>query len=90
MNIKPLGQRIVAELLPAETKTQSGLIIPGNVAEKNQKAVVKAVSNELKEDTKNILKEGDKILFNKFSGEKFQIEGKEILIIEINDILAII
>lgn len=90
MNIKPIGQKVVAEILPFETRTASGLIIPDTATEKQQQAVIKSISQELQNDENNILKEGDKILFNTFSGERIKFDEKEMLIIELNNILAVI
>ena len=90
MNIKPLGQRIVVELFKAEKKTASGIIIPDSATEKQSKAKVLAISQELKDDEKNVLKEGDSVIFNEYSGTKIKDDKNDVLILDIADVLAII
>ena len=90
MKIKPLGQRILVEIHEAETKTISGIIIPDTAKEKQQKANVTAVSKELSDDEKNEIKVGDTILFSKYSGTSINIDEKEYLMLDIDNVLAII
>ncbi len=90
MNIKPLGQRILVEIHEAETKTASGIIIPDSAKEKQQKANVLAVSKEITDDEKNELKTGDTILFAKYSGTAINVDSNEYLMLNVEDVLAII
>ncbi|WP_077296846.1 co-chaperone GroES [Virgibacillus pantothenticus] len=92
--IKPLGDRVVIELVEQEEKTASGIVLPDSAKEKPQEGKVVAVgSGRVTEDgKKNALevKEGDRIIFSKFAGTEVKYEGKEYLILRENDILAVV
>jgi len=93
MNIKPLFDKVVVESVDVEEKTKSGFILPSSAQEKPQTAKVVAVGPGGIMDGKEItmqVKVGDKILFSKYSGNEFKIDGKDFTIIRQNDILAII
>ncbi|SRR5215217_6512916 len=93
LNIKPLGDRIVVEAAPAETKTASGLYIPETAQEKPQHGTIVAVGpGKYAEQTGNLIplavKEGDKVLYGKFAGQEITIDGKNYLIMRESDIYA--
>ncbi|API91627.1 10 kDa chaperonin [Virgibacillus pantothenticus] len=92
--IKPLGDRVVIELVEQEEKTASGIVLPDSAKEKPQEGKVVAVgSGRVTEDGKKIaleVKEGDRIIFSKFAGTEVKYEGKEYLILRENDILAVV
>lgn len=93
LNIKPLGDRIVVEAAPAETKTASGLYIPETAQEKPQHGTIVAVGpGKYAEQTGNLIplavKEGDKVLYGKFAGQEITIDGKSYLIMRESDIYA--
>ncbi len=88
-NIKPLGARVLVEIVAAEQKTASGIIIPDSAQEKPQKAVVVAVGNGT-ESEKMEVKVGETVLYSKFAGTKVSDQGSEFLILNQNDILAIV
>ena len=93
INIKPLGDRIVVEAAPAETKTASGLYIPETAQEKPQHGTIVAVGpGKYAEQTGNLIplavKEGDKVLYGKFAGQEITIDGKSYLIMKESDIYA--
>lgn len=90
MKIKPLGQRILVEIHEPETKTTSGIIIPDSAKEKQQKANVLAVSKELSDDEKNEIKVGDTVLFAKYSGTSINVDTNEYLMLDMENVLAII
>ncbi len=90
MNIKPLGERLVATPVEAENKTASGIIIPDAAKQKSNIAKVLTLSEDLKECEKNRIKEGDTILYKDFSGEKIELEGTKYIILNTEDIMAII
>jgi chaperonin GroES len=90
MQVRPLGQRVLAEPVEAETKTASGLIIPDSAKEKPQKAKVIAISKELEKDEKNELQVGQTIIFGKYSGTNLEFDGKQYIMLKTEDILAII
>ena len=92
--VKPLSDRVVVKKLEAEERTAGGIVLPDTAREKPQKAEVLAVGPG-KYDDKGVrqpmeVKEGDKILFAKYSGTEFKIDGVEYLIISEHDILAVI
>ena len=83
MKIKPLGERVLIEQIEAETKTASGLIIPDSAQEKPLQAKVVAIGEEVK-----TLKEGDTVLYAKFTGSELKLDNKNYIMIELSDILA--
>ena len=93
MTVKPLFDKVVVESLEKEEKTKSGFILPSASQEKQQMAKIVAVGPGGVIDGKEIVmqvKEGDVILYAKYSGSEFKVDGKELTIISQNDILAVI
>lgn len=89
LNIKPLADRVLVEVAPAEEKTASGLIIPDTAKEKPQKGKVVAVGNGKKDEPLTV-KVGDEILYGKYAGTEVTVNGKEYLIMREADIFAIV
>ncbi len=89
VNIKPLSDRVLVEPQAAETKTASGIIIPETAKEKPQKGKVIAVGSG-KKDHDMTVKEGDMVLYGKYSGTELKLEGKDYLMMREDDILGII
>jgi len=87
--IKPLADRVLVEPQEAETKTAGGIIIPDSAKEKPQRGKVIAVGPGTK-DEKIEVKEGDLVLYGKYSGTEINVDGKDFLIMRQSDILAII
>ncbi|WP_456479154.1 co-chaperone GroES [Nautilia sp.] len=87
---KPIGLRVLVERVEEEAKTASGIIIPDNAKEKPLEGKIIAVSKEVEEDENLPLKEGDKVVFAKYSGTDITIDGKEYLVLNTDDILGII
>ena len=93
MKVKPLFDKVVVESLEKEEKTQSGFILPSASQEKQQMARVIAVGPGGVMDGKEVVmqvKVGDKILYSKYAGSEFKLDGKELTIIRQSDILAIV
>ncbi|MBO1913371.1 MULTISPECIES: co-chaperone GroES [Sporosarcina] len=92
--LKPLGDRIVIELVEAEEKTASGIIVPDSAKEKPQEGkVIAAGTGRVLENGQRVdleVKEGDKIIFSKYSGTEVKHEGNEYLILRESDVLAVI
>jgi chaperonin GroES len=92
--LKPLADRVVVKKLDAEEKTMGGIVLPDTAREKPQKGEVLAIGPGKIDDkgTRHPMevKEGDKVLFAKYSGTEIKIEGVEYLIIPEHDILAIV
>ena len=89
MKLTPLADRVLLEPSAAETKTNSGIIIPDTAQEKPQKGIVVAVGKGTKENPITV-KVGDNVLYGKYSGNDLKYEGKEYIIMKESDILAII
>ena len=89
VNVKPLADRVLVEPAPAEETTASGIIIPDTAKEKPQKGKVIAVGGGKKDEPMTV-KEGDTVLYGKYSGTEINFEGKDYLIMREDDILAII
>ncbi|KON85670.1 hypothetical protein AF332_01645 [Sporosarcina globispora] len=92
--LKPLGDRIIIELVEAEEKTASGIVLPDTAKEKPQEGKVVAVgTGRVLENGERVALEvadGDRIIFSKYAGTEVKYEGKEYLILRENDILAVI
>ena len=86
MKLKPLGDRILVEALPAENKV-GGIYIPDTAQEKPQKGKVVAVGPGNTENPVT-LKVGEKILYGKYSGTEIKYEGIDYLIMRESDVLA--
>jgi len=94
LKLKPLGGRVVIKALDREEITKSGIVLPDTAKEKPQEGRVLAVGpGERDEDGKRIpveLKEGDRVLFQKYAGTEFKLDGEELLILSEKDVLATI
>ncbi len=84
LNLQPLGSRVLIKPLGQESKTSSGLLLPETAKEKPQTGLVVAVGDD--EEIK--WKVNDKILFAKYTGSEFKLDGTEYLLLEANDVLA--
>ena len=93
MNLKPLGDRVVAEVLDEEQTTASGIVLPETAQEKPQRAKVLAVGSGHYEFGHHVPLEvevGDEILFSKYGGTEIKEGGRDYLILRESDILAVI
>ena len=93
MNIKPLFDKVVVEAVTVEEKTKSGFILPSSAQEKPQTCTVVAVGPGGVVDGKEVtmqVKPGDKVLYSKYSGSQFKLDGETVTIIRQSDILAIV
>lgn len=88
MNIKPLADRVLVKPAQAEEKV-GGIIIPDTAKEKPQHGTIVAAGNGTK-DEEMILKEGDEILYGKYSGTELEVEGTKYLIMRQSDVLAVV
>jgi chaperonin GroES len=93
-NLKPLGDKVVVELVEQEEKTASGIYLPDTAKKKPQTGVIVAVGNGrvLDNGERNTLsvKTGDKVLFSKYGGNEVTIEGKDLTILDEDQIYAIL
>ena len=93
MNLKPLGDKIIVEVLGAKDRTKGGIILPDTAKEKPQEGEILAVGPGKYVEGKLIpleVKVGDRILFSKYGGDEIKIEGEELKIISESDVLAVI
>ena len=94
MKIRPLHDRILVKRIDEEETVRGGIIIPDSAKEKPQQADVIAVGNGrvLKDGSRQALdvKEGDRILFGKYSGSEVKLDGEEYLILREEDVLGIL
>lgn len=91
--IKPLGDRVVIEVIEQEETTASGIVLPESAKEKPQEGKVIAVGSGKIVDGKKVeleVKENDRIIFSKFAGTEVKYGDKEYLILRESDILAVI
>ncbi|RYG71645.1 co-chaperone GroES [Lentibacillus lipolyticus] len=92
--IKPLGDRVVIELVEQEETTKSGIVLPDSAQEKPQEGNVVAVGSGRTADNGEKIalevNEGDRIIYSKFAGTEVNYDGKEYLIMRESDILAVI
>lgn len=91
MQIKPLSDRIVVQVLEGEEKTKSGIVLPDTAKEKPQQAKVLAVGPGKYENGTLVpmtVKVGDTVVFAKYAGTEIKLDGEEYLILRESDILA--
>ena len=94
MKIKPLHDRVVVKRLDELTKTSGGIIIPDTAKEKPSEGIVEAVGDGARtEDGKVIpmcVKVGDKVIVSKYAGTEVKIDGEDVIIVNMGDILAVV
>jgi len=94
MSLRPLHDRVIVERQEQETKTASGIVLPDAAAEMPDMGKVIAVGNgKILEDGKVRpldVKVGDTILFGKYSGQTVKVDGKEVLVMREDDIMAVV
>lgn len=83
--LKPLADKIVIERTQAVEKTAGGIVIPDTAKEKPEQGKVISVGKDVKE-----VKEGNEVLFGKYSPTEVKVDGKEYLLIKEEDVLAIV
>jgi len=94
MKVRPLHDRILVKRIEGEEKSKGGIIIPDTAKEKPQEGRVIAVGKGKVTDKGEVrpldVHKGDRILFTKYAGTEFNIEGEEHLIVREDDVLAIL
>jgi chaperonin GroES len=92
--LRPLGDRVVIKPAPRDEMTKSGIVLPDTSKEKPQEGTVLAVGpGKTLDDGKREpidVKKGDKVLYAKYAGAEFKIDGEDLLIVSQKDILAIV
>lgn len=93
MKIKPLSNNILVEPLEREAKTPAGIVIPDTAKEKPQEGKVVAVGPGKYESGKLIkpeVKKGDRVLYRRYGGNEIRVNGKDYLMVGMDDILGVI
>lgn len=94
MELKPLGDKVVVEIIEEPTTTASGIVLPDTAKEKSQRGKVLAVgSGKLMDNGERValeVKTGDTVVFAKYGGTEISLEGKDLMILSERDIHAIV
>jgi chaperonin GroES len=94
MKFRPLHDRVVVQRIEEDQKTAGGIIIPDTAAEKPQTGKVIAVGPGARDDDGKIVpldvKDGDKVLFGKWSGTEVKLDGDDLLIMKESDIMGVL
>jgi chaperonin GroES len=92
--LQPLGDRVVIKPTPREEMTKSGIVLPDTAKEKPQEGTIIAVGpgrtlDDGKREAMDV-KQGQKVLYAKYAGTEFKVEGEDLLIVSQKDILAVV
>jgi chaperonin GroES len=94
MNLQPLGDRLIVEVLEEEEITASGIVLPDTAKEKPQRGTILAAGQGRRDDDGERIPldvaVGDTVLFAKYAGTEFKIDDEDLLILSEKDILAIV
>jgi len=94
MSFRPLHDRVVVRRVDSEEKTAGGIIIPDTAKEKPSEGIIVSVGPGARDESGKIValdvKEGDRILFGKWSGTEVKLNGQDLLIMKESDIMGVI
>ena len=94
MKVRPLNDRVIVKRLEEERKTASGIVIPDAATEKPDQGEIMAVGNgKIGDDGKlrpMSVKVGDKVLFGKYAGQNFKLDGQEYMTMREDDIIGVV
>jgi chaperonin GroES len=94
MKIRPLADKVLVERIEAESKTAGGIVLPDSAKEKPQRGKIISVGEgKLLEDGSRSpmqVKKGDEVLFTSYAGNEMKLDGKEYIIMDETDIMAVI
>ncbi len=94
MKLRPLHDRVIVKRIEEERKTSGGIVIPDTATEKPSQGEIVAVGPGKTDDTGKLIpigvKAGDKILFGKYSGTEFKMDGDDLLHMREDDIIGIV
>jgi chaperonin GroES len=94
MAFRPLHDRVVVRRVDSEEKTAGGIIIPDTAKEKPSEGVIVSVGPGARDETGKLVpldvKEGDRVLFGKWSGTEVKLNGQDLLIMKESDIMGVI
>jgi len=93
MKIRPLGDKVLVEILEAEEKTKGGIILPDTAKEEKSEGKIVAVGSGKTLDSGTVqpleVKSGERVIFGRYSGDEVTIDGKKHKILQEKDILAV-
>ena len=94
MKFRPLHDRVVVRRVESEAKSAGGIIIPDTAKEKPQEGEIIAVGPGARDETGKLIpldvKNGDRILFGKWSGTEVKIDGEDLLIMKESDVMGVV
>ena len=94
MNLVPLEDRVVVQVIETEEKTSSGIVLPDTAKEKPSKATVLAVGPGKYDESGKLIpmpvKKGDVVVFAKYSGTELKLDGEEYLVMRASDLMGIL
>ena len=94
MAFRPLHDRVVVRRVDSEEKSAGGIIIPDTAKEKPSEGVIVSVGPGARDESGKVValdvKEGDRILFGKWSGTEVKLNGQDLLIMKESDIMGVI
>jgi len=91
--IKPLPGYVLIEPKPKEERTPSGIVLPDTAEEKPQEGIVLAVGSDIVENGEKIscpVEVGDTVIYKKWGGNEIKVDGKELLLLKFEDLMAIV
>jgi chaperonin GroES len=92
MDLQPLGDRLIVEILEEEEQTVSGIVLPDTAKEKPQRGKVLAVGPGARDEDGNHIKMDvevdDQVIFSKYGGTEIKVDGEDVLILRESDVLA--
>ena len=94
MSFRPLHDRVVVRRVDSEEKSAGGIIIPDTAKEKPSEGVIVSVGPGARDEAGKIValdvKEGDRVLFGKWSGSEVKIDGQDLIIMKESDVLGVL
>ncbi|MDY3051749.1 MAG: co-chaperone GroES [Ndongobacter sp.] len=92
MKLNPLGERLVIRKMEKEETTASGIVLPSSAQEQPQYAEVVSVSQKIEkdDDLKGTVSVGDKVIYSKYAGTDVKLDGEELIVIKLEDVLAVV
>ena len=92
MNLQPLGDRLIVEVLDEEEQTISGIVLPDTAKEKPQRGKILAVGPGARDEDGDYIKMdvevGDEVIFSKYGGTEIKVGTDDVLILRESDVLA--
>ena len=93
-SIKPLGDHVLVKRLEAESTTKGGIVLPDSAKEKSREGTIVALGDGHRKKDGSLVpfqvKEGQRVIFSSYAGNEVKLDGEEYLVMQEEDILAII